>query len=635
MNGFDQLIWMNTGPFLRAVLLAALAGVSFTCSTLATKPAPPWLGPTSVTAAPDGKTLYIGCAKANQVLAYNVAKEEVSRVFEMPLPPTGLVVSSDGSKLYITCAGPRSVVCVLDVESGRTVRRLRAGHTAGGPVLSPDGTRLFVCNRFNNSVSEFELASGDQVREIKVRREPVSAALTRDGKHLLVANHLHDGAANGRHVAATISVIDTHDGKVVRELLLPNGSGAVQAISVSPDGRYAAATHVLGRFNMPTTQLDRGWMNTNAKTLIDLERMEVLNTVLLDTVDRGAANPWGVAWSEDGKVLAVSLAGSHEVSLTDFPALLKKLEALADPTAPPRPYTAVSRTPEDVPNDLSFLVGIRQRVALGERNSGPRGLAILGGVTYAANYFSDTLSLVSVEGGRTKVRAVALGPCPQLSEAEQGDRYFHDARICFQGWQSCASCHPGEARVDALNWDLLNDGIGNPKNNKSLLLAFATPPAMSTGVRESAEAAVLAGVRHILFTVQPPEVVNALNAYVKSLRPVPSPRLVNGRLSTEARRGEAIFRSAETGCATCHPGSLYTDQKSYDVGTRGLFDRNTEMFDTPTLVELWRTAPYLHDGSAISVRDVLTEHNGKDQHGRTSHLTSEEIDWLAEYLLSL
>ena len=213
--------------------------------------------------------------------------------------------------------------------------------------------------------------------------------------------------------------------------------------------------------------------------------------------------------------------------------------------------------------------------------------------------------------------------------------YFHDARICFQNWQSCASCHPGDARVDALNWDLLNDGIGNPKNNKSLLLTFETPPSMSTGVRESAEAAVLAGVRHILFTVQPPEVVSALNAYVKSLRPVPSPRLVNGRLSTEARRGEKIFRSSESACAQCHPGPLFTDQKPYDVGTRGQYDRNTDAFDTPTLVELWRTAPYLHDGSAASLRDVLTDHNAKDQHGRTSHLTSEEIDSLVEYLLSL
>jgi hypothetical protein len=53
------------------------------------------------------------------------------------------------------------------------------------------------------------------------------------------------------------------------------------------------------------------------------------------------------------------------------------------------------------------------------------------------------------------------------------------------------------------------------------------------------------------------------------------------------------------------------------------------------MVELWRTAPYLHDGSAATVRDVLTSRNSHDQHGRTSDLSKQEIDDLCAYLLSL
>ena len=37
----------------------------------------------------------------------------------------------------------------------------------------------------------------------------------------------------------------------------------------------------------------------------------------------------------------------------------------------------------------------------------------------------------------------------------------------------------------------------------------------------------------------------------------------------------------------------------------------------PTCVELWRTGPYLHDGSAVTLREVLTTMNPDDQHGRT------------------
>ena len=46
--------------------------------------------------------------------------------------------------------------------------------------------------------------------------------------------------------------------------------------------------------------------------------------------------------------------------------------------------------------------------------------------------------------------------------------------------------------VDGLNWDLLNDGIGNPKSTKTLLYSHATPPAMISGIRADAETAVRA-----------------------------------------------------------------------------------------------------------------------------------------------
>jgi hypothetical protein len=48
-----------------------------------------------------------------------------------------------------------------------------------------------------------------------------------------------------------------------------------------------------------------------------------------------------------------------------------------------------------------------------------------------------------------------------------------------------------------------------------------------------------------------------------------------------------------------------------------------------------RTAPYLHDGSAATVRDVVTMRNRHDRHGKTSNLTAQEIDDLCAYLLSL
>jgi cytochrome c peroxidase len=212
---------------------------------------------------------------------------------------------------------------------------------------------------------------------------------------------------------------------------------------------------------------------------------------------------------------------------------------------------------------------------------------------------------------------------------------FNDASISFQGWQSCASCHDDDARVDGVQWDLLNDGIGNPKDAKSLVLSYKTPPVMSLGVRATAEIAVRNGIVNSLASLMPEEVPAAMDVWLKSLKPAPSPHLVNGQLSEAARRGEILFNSPETRCATCHEPDLFTDLQSYNVGTRNPYDKNAKEFDTPTLHELWRTAPYLHDGSAATLRDVLTTRNPKDQHGRTSHLSAAQIEDLSEYVLSL
>ena len=78
---------------------------------------------------------------------------------------------------------------------------------------------------------------------------------------------------------------------------------------------------------------------------------------------------------------------------------------------------------------------------------------------------------------------------------------------------------------------------------------------------------------------------------------------------------------------------LYTDLQAYSVGTGK--DREADMkFDTPTLVEVWRTAPYLHDGRAATMLDMLKSEASGAQHC-PSGLTEEQLADLAAYVLSL
>jgi cytochrome c peroxidase len=114
-------------------------------------------------------------------------------------------------------------------------------------------------------------------------------------------------------------------------------------------------------------------------------------------------------------------------------------------------------------------------------------------------------------------------------------------------------------------------------------------------------------------------------------------------LSQSATRGRELFFSNETRCTECHGGPFYCNSRPdqvivrHDVGT-GRQDAGEKMgyaYDTPTLLGVYRTAPYLHDGSAGTLTDVLTTQNRADQHGRTSHLTPEQAADLVEFLKAL
>lgn len=604
----------------------------------------PFLSPAALAVSPDAKTLFIACATANQVLVFDPTLPGLSSSIRLPAGPSGLALSRDGSRLYITCAAPKSTVVIWDVARGSILDQIPTGHTAMAPVLSPDEATLFVCNRFNHTVSFLDLATRTETHRVAVAREPVAAAITPDGRYLLVANHLQAGRADADMATAVISVLDTAAGKVAQEIVLPNGSGLLREIRVSPDGKYAGVTHILARFHLPTVVVEEGWMNCNALTLIDLDRMTLVNTVLLDESNRGAANPWAAAWSDDGKRLCVTHAGTHELSVVDVPGVLNKLAQL--PPAKPAPkhqrFTLYHRperwtpatTQGEVPFDFTFLKGLRQRIALPGR--GPRAIALAGGKAYIANYFSDCLSVVDLEDSNPQhITSIPLRTAAEVPLVRRGDEWFNDGTLCHQGWQSCASCHDTDGRADALNWDLLNDGWNNPKNTRSLLLAHQTPPAMSLGVRETAATAVRAGMRKILFAIDAEDVPPALDAFLQSLKPIPSPYLVDGKLSPAAERGQRLFLNPQLGCAHCHTPPLFTNLKAYHVGTLGNYDKPVDKFDTPALIELWRTAPYLHDGSALTLREVLTTSNPEDRHGKTSHLTSAQIDDLADYLNSL
>jgi DNA-binding beta-propeller fold protein YncE len=276
-------------------------------------------------------------------------------------------------------------------------------------------------------------------------------------------------------------------------------------------------------------------------------------------------------------------------------------------------------------------------------------------------------------------------------QAALGQRIFYnsaDVRMTRSNYVSCSSCHMDGASDERV-WDFTERGEGF-RNTTTLLgkggpgsgpfhwtanfdelqdfehdirgpqkgLGFMADDLFAQGTRGTTLGDPKAGASLEL---------DALAAFINTLTQAPpSPyRAADGSLTPGARRGREVFRRAETGCVKCHGGPGFTDSGLkpagdpapdyapfhaaisrpggfilHDVGTlepssgKRMAD-TLEGLDTPTLQGIWASAPYLHDGSAADLSDVIGDRNAADRHGRTSALSNQEKEDLVEYLLQI
>ena len=265
----------------------------------------------------------------------------------------------------------------------------------------------------------------------------------------------------------------------------------------------------------------------------------------------------------------------------------------------------------------------------------PRSIVTIGTKAYCAGYFSDSIDVIDISPGDSgKPVAFALQTAKPVTKLRMGERYFYDASICFQGWQTCHSCHPF-TRPDGLNWILNSPSTSAPKNSKSMLFSWWTPPTSWAGKRLSAgggTGSIRAGISAELFTEPNEDVAVGLDTFFMQMKPMSSPYLIYGRLSEAAQRGKKLFNdSAKVDCINCHSSSLYTDKKFHNAQIPDPFDANKN-WDTPSLIEAWRTAPYSHLGIYEKTEDMIKQPGHSKKAGS---LSSGELSDLVLFILSL
>ena len=235
------------------------------------------------------------------------------------------------------------------------------------------------------------------------------------------------------------------------------------------------------------------------------------------------------------------------------------------------------------------------------------------------------LSTVESHGAPTpRQLGTELATSSRDADAQRGADLFRrgqDGRLSTGGFMACASCHP-EGRTDGLSWRIEGHNLQTP------LLAgrvMGTHPFKWDGKDADLPTSLTNTIGRLGGAGLSPVEIQQLQSFLQSL-PQPTAPTVDG---DAIARGQQLFDSAETGCRACHDGPQLADGAQHDLAT------NIGNVDTPSLIGLAHTAPYYHDGSARTLRALLTDKGSIHDMGETAHLEAQQLDDLIAYLESL
>ena len=318
----------------------------------------------------------------------------------------------------------------------------------------------------------------------------------------------------------------------------------------------------------------------------------------LDTVDRPVNTPFAAALDRFRNWLYVANAGSNNVSVIDL-------------------NTGLLRAHIDV-------------------GANPRGILLNrdGGLVFVYNALEGTLSIIETRNLEvTDELPISDFNIPVDTLLAQQLFYSSaDPRLSAQNWISCGNCHfdglpdgrtwkgfPGGARNTPTLYGLLETAPYNWSGTWDELadveLKIRSLQA-GTGLIEADSVSPALGDPHAGLSLD----LDVLATYLGTLDGPPNPYQPDPSL---VERGAQVFD--EQGCVKCHAGSIGTDNQPHDVGTGGTFD-------IPSLRWLWTSAPYFHDGSAATLRDVFLLPGA---HQLVRKISFDDINALVAYLLTL
>jgi YVTN family beta-propeller protein len=572
--------------------------------------------------SPDGARLLAANRDNASVTVVDLKTMRAVREIKVGREPEGVTWVGNGPLAAATAYRDDRVV-LFDATDGRIVARIAVAAEPYGIVADREGRRAWVTHEYPGTVSEIDLAARKVVRELKVGAFVRGLALAPDEKRLYVTEFY----------TGIFRAVDLTNGQVVDSWKGHSTDNLCRNIVLHPRRPKAYLSHIRSMVEV----IDGGGSIFPQLSVCDLRPGDGRRrtSIGLDTYNGVyvVTNAWEAALSPDGKRIYTIYAGTNDMNISDV-----------------------------VDDDYSEIerVGFAHRVG-----QNPRAVRVSpdGQTVYVYNAMDFAVGVYRADTMRPVATVKVCAP-PKTPEWVRGKVLFNTATAPMSGrrWVACSSCHP-DGHNDARVWHNL-EGL---RKTTALFGLAHTHPLHWSGDRDEVQdfeytirSRLMAGRGLCDLTLKPKrgfekvelemklsgvsKDLDALAVYTNSFDFRLSPHIpAPGKLSPAADRGKALFFSKEVGCASCHGGPYYTDSslrkpfKLHDVGT-GRDDPSEKMgplYDTPTLLGVYRTAPYLHHGKARTLRDVLTTCNREDEHGKTSHLKPTQIDDLVEFLRSL
>lgn len=599
--------------------------------------------------------LWVVNPDANSVSVLSI--EPLELLDEIPVCGHPRTIAVSGDRVAVTCQSDGKMV-VLGAEFFGVVGTVDfgAGTEPFGVTASPLGKSFYVTLFGSGELAAVNIETLAISSRLAVGQDVRAVASIADG--LVVATHWRATA-----VGALVTYVDVRDAAapvLMGQVVLPpltgidsdtNNSGVASFLGQvvpSPDGRRAILPSL--RANTVTGMYRTGKplsFETTARAVLSEIVMDGPATVPVDGVSRVYAFDdldlaSAAAFSPDGDLVYVAIQGAERIEVRDA---------------------------------FSFDVA----GSIDDVGHAPQGLVLSpdGRRLFVQSFLSRAVRAYDVSDlsipPKPLAEVITVEKEPLSAKVLLGKQVFYksrDPRMSRTSYLSCASCHL-DGDGDNLVWDFTQRGEGL-RNTISLLgragtahgplhwsanfdevqdfehdirgpmggTGFLPDDVFHSGTHDQTLGDAKGGLS--------PE-LDALAAYVESLASFgKSPYRQNDPAFIASREnGRQIFMSAEAGCATCHAPPRFTDSAMtngvpmlHDVGTLGpgsgsRLGAPLTGIDTPTLRGLWSSAPYLHDGSALTLRAVLVEKNGGDKHGKTSHLGEAELLDLQNYLLTI